>query len=264
MQAVSSKHPPGGVCLITGDLTRYAEAMASLMHLRVPPGTVNVWNRGVLIAKGLNDAFQSTLDAVVPAVEDGKPSKDKTVKLEWVWVMGDDHTLDPDCLLRLLDREVDVVAPLCLSRLPPMDPTIIEHHHKPIGRQKYLEDLPTSGLYKLTDTETCGDAGLLVRRRVLEAIPAPWYDKRRSGGLAADDQEFVRRIKDTGFDVYVDLDVQIGHIGSVEFRPVCKNGRWEVRMSGGGNRLIADVIHPPRQSGDYRIAPEAGRLEAAE
>ena len=246
MQGVSSKHPPGVVALITGDLTRYGISMQSIMALQVPPGSLNAWNMGVLIARGLNSAFQTMID---------RP------EMQWVWVMGDDHTFEPEVVLRLLDREVDIVAPLCLNRLPPMDPTIVEHDHEPIGRMKYLEDLPASGLYRLKPSdpangivgETCGDAGLLIRRRVLEAIPAPWYDKRISGAIAAEDQAFVQRVKDAGFDVHIDLDVQIGHIGQVDFRPVNKNGKWEVRMTGGGMRHICDMAPMPRNSEDFRI-----------
>lgn len=247
MQGVASRHPPGVVALITGDLTRYAVSMQSIMGLKVPPGTANAWNMGVLIARSLNSAFQTMMERE---------------QMQWVWVMGDDHTFEPDVLLHLLDRDVDVVAPLCLNRLPPMDPTIVENDHEPRGRMKYLEDLPTSGLYKLKPSdpergihgETCGDAGLLIRRKVLEAIPYPWYDKRISGAVAAEDQAFVQRIKDAGFDVHIDLDVQIGHIGQVDFKPVLKDGKWQVRMTGGGLRHICDMMPMPRNSEDFRIA----------
>jgi hypothetical protein len=241
MQGVPSDHPPGAVCLITGDLTRYAVSMQSVMALKVPPGSCNAWNMGVLIARSLNGAFKTMMDHP---------------QMQWAWIMGDDHTFEPDCLLRLLDRKVDVVAPLCLNRLPPMDPTIVEHDHEPTGRMKYLEDLPAGGLYKLRSEETCGDAGLLIRRNVLEAIPAPWYDHRVSGAIAAEDQAFVQRIKDTGFDVHIDLDVIIGHIGQVEFKPFWNVDHWEIRLTGGAMRHICDMRPAPRSDDAFRIAAE--------
>lgn len=244
MQGVPSEHPPGAVCLITGDLTRYAIAMQALMQLKLPGPSVNAWFTGVLIAKSLNLAFQSVMD---------------NPNLQWAWVMGDDHTFDPNILLQLLDRQVDVVAPFCLNRLPPMDPTIVEHNHQPSGRMKYLEDMPTSGLYKLKDDETCGDAGLLVRRSVLEKIGAPWYDHRMSGSIAAEDQAFIGRVKDAGIDVYIDAECPMGHIGLVEYKPVLKDGKWHVRLMGGGRFHIADLGPAPRKSEDWRIASEPGR-----
>ena len=221
--------------MVSGDITRYALSMQKFTALVVPDGSVMAWNTGVLIAKSINNAFQTMLDN--PA-------------LQWAWIMGDDHTYDPDVVLRLLDREVDVVAPLCLNRLPPMDPTVVDHDKR---RMKYLEDMPTSGLYQLAQNETCGDAGLLVRRSVLEAMPSPWYNNRISGAINAEDQAFVQRIKDGGTQVHIDLDVHLGHIGHVNFLPVVKDGKWEIRLMGGGARHICDLGPFPRADDAFVI-----------
>ena len=216
--------------MISGDITRYAISMHALQSLMVPAGSVLLWNMGCLIARSINDGFGAMM-----AKED----------LAWAFIMGDDHTYDPELILKLLDRNLDAVVPLCLNRMPPMDPTIIDNTNM---RMKYLEDLPAGGLYKLEPHETCGDAGLLVRRNVLEATATEgkndkptWYDRIKSGAHMAEDQEFISKVKDAGFDVHVDLDVQIGHVGYVDFKPVRKGDHWEVRMTGGGNRHIADL-----------------------
>ena len=222
--------------MISGDITRYALSMQSLMGLVVPDGSVSAWHTGVLIAKSINSAFQVMLD---------------NPKLQWCWIMGDDHTYPADVIMKLLDREKDAIVPLCLNRLPPMDPTIVNHDKK---RMKYLEEIPVEGLYCLGPNETCGDAGLLVRRKVLETIPAPWYDHRVSGSIAAEDQAFISRVKDSGFDVYADMDVQIGHIGHVNFLPVRKGDHWEVRLMGGGARHVCDLGPSPRADDAFRIA----------
>lgn len=237
MQGWPSKHPPGAVCMITGELTRYAISMQCVNSLRVPPKSALSWFTGVLIAKSLNAAFQQVMDN--PA-------------LQWAWVMGDDHVFDQDCLLRLLDREKDVVAPFCLNRLPPFDPTVVDHNQK---RMKYLEEMPASGLYKLQRHETCGDAGLLIRRNVLEALAPIWYDTRKSGAIAAEDQAFVRRIHDAGFDIYYDLDNHIGHLGTANIFPVRKGNRWEVRLTGGAeSRHICDLAPLERSADAFQIA----------
>lgn len=209
--------------MVTGDLTRYALSMQSLNLLRAPPGSVLAWHMGVLIARSINDAFQTVID---------------NPRLQWAWLMGDDHTFDSDILLRLLGHGKDIVVPLCLNRMPPMDPTIVEHDKK---RMKYLEDLPASGLYKLVENETCGDAGMLIRRSALEKLGPPWYERKKSGAHMAEDQEFIDKVKAAGFDVYVDLDSRLGHVGIAEFKPVRKDDHWEVRIMGGGMRHIADV-----------------------
>jgi hypothetical protein len=104
--------------------------------------------------------------------------------------------------------------------------------------------------------ETCGDAGLLVRLRELETIPYPWNDHRVSGSIAAEDQAFVKRVKDAWFDVHIDLDVQNGHIGQVLFAPVLKGDHWEIRMVVGGMRYINDMRPAPREDDAFRIAAE--------
>ena len=239
MQGVKSDHPPGAIIMVTGDIVRYAVSMQSLSHLKVPPNSANIWFTGVLISKSINMAFQQIMD---------NPS------LQWGWIMGDDHTYDPDVLLRLLDSNVDVVAPLCLNRLPPLDPTIIEHNESGGGRMKYLEDLPMDGLYRLKDNETCGDAGLLIRRHVLEIIGSPWYDHRKTGGASdADDQSFIQKVKRSGFDVHVNLDVRIGHVGHVVYTPVQKDGKWQVEMMGGGRIPLAIGTHASRGKEDWQI-----------
>ena len=229
MQGVLSEHPPGAVCMISGDITRYAVSMHALQSLKAPVGSVLTWNMGVLIARSINDAFATVMS---------KP------ELQWAWIMGDDHTYEPDTLLKLLDRQKDIIVPLCLSRMPPMDPTIIAAEK----RLKYLEEIPITGLYRLEDGETCGDAGILIRRSAMEKLGPPWYERKGSGAHDAEDQEFIDKIKRTGFDVFVDMDIAIGHVGFVEFMPVRKNGHWEVRMIGAGNRHIVDLGSLKRNS----------------
>lgn len=247
MQGVKSRHPPGAINMVSGDLTRYALSMQSFMALKVPAGSLGSdgeqigsvlsWNTGVLIAKGINAGFQVVMD---------------NPNLQWAWIMGDDHTYEPDIILKLLDREVDAIVPLCLNRLPPLDPTIIEHREPPKkGRLKYLEDLPDGGLYKLAENETCGDAGLLIRRNIIEELAPDWYERKKSGAHSAEDQEFIQRLKDTGHDVYVDLDLPIGHIGHVNFLPIRKDGQWQIRMMGGGARHLADMRPTARISEPY-------------
>lgn len=213
MQPVKSRHSPGGLAIITGELTRYVQAMRCLSMIRVPNGTVRAWEAGALVAYNINHAITTLL---------GRP------EVGWVWLMGDDHTFEPTILLDLLDRDVDCVVPLCLNRTPPFAPTIVSG-----GRMKPIDKVPLGGLYRLGDDELCGDAGLLVRRHVLEAIPAPWYDHRISGAHNAEDRAFVERVKAAGFAVHVDTDHVIGHQTAVTITPDKRSGRWEVALGTG-------------------------------
>ena len=130
---------------------------------------------------------------------------------------------------------MDAVAPLCLNRYPPLDPSIVSAS---AGRQKWLEELPTSGLYKLAPDETCGDAGLLIRRPVLEALERPFYDRLRSGSFKSEDQAFTRKVLAAGFPIWIDVEHVIDHIAAVAMRPVVKDGAWHIRMTGGGKHIV--------------------------
>lgn len=218
MQASKSDHPPGAVCLITGDLLRYQPAMLSVVQLRVPAGSALVPMAGMLVAYNINSALTGMM---------ANPD------LEWAWLMGDDHTFRPDILMKLLDRNVDVVVPLCLNRTPPFSPTIAVASE----RMKRLDELPDSGLYKLAENETTGDAGMLIRRSALEATGPDWYGKRKSGGHNSEDREFVEKIKLAGIDVHVDLDNPIGHMTPLELWPALAEGKWQVRCFSAGKHM---------------------------
>lgn len=223
MQPVKSKHPPGGFVVITGEHLRHVQAMRCVSMTQVPSGTARVWEAGALIAYNINQAIRAVLS---------RP------ELQWLWLMGDDHTYEPTLLLDLLDRDVDCVLPLCLNRTPPFAPTIISG-----GRLKPLDDLPLGSLYRLGDDELCGDSGLLIRRHVLEAIPEPWYDHRVSGSHNAEDRAFIERVKAAGFAVHVDTDHVIGHQTTLTIAPDRSSGRWEVALGTGerGSRPFCNL-----------------------
>lgn len=220
--------------MCTGDSVRYSISAQSFHSLKVPPNSAVSWQVGMLIGRALNQAFQVCMDRA---------------DLAWVWIMGDDHTYEPDVILRLLDHNLDAVAPLCLNRLPPMDPVIVEHDHltpNGKGRLKYLEDMPTAGLYKLRKEETCGDAGLLLKRRVLEATGPHWHD-RKSGSIDAEDQSYCRKIQEAGFDIHIDCDQVLTHITPIANKPVVRDGRWEIQLLSGGRPLLQMTTPDRRQ-----------------
>ena len=220
MQGVQTTHPPGMICFASGEIARYADSLACLTRLQAPAGSSLAFHMGVLVAENLNKGVTAMMEQ--PA-------------LQWAWIMGDDHLYAHDLLLRLLDAGVDAVAPLCLNRYPPLDPSIVSAS---AGRQKWLEELPTAGLYKLAPDETCGDAGLLIRRVVLEALERPFYDRLRSGSFKSEDQAFTRKVQAAGFAIWIDVEHVLGHIAAMNVRPVVKDGRWHVRLTGGQTHVV--------------------------
>lgn len=219
MHYVDTPHPPGAVIWKTGEILRYPSSADSMEALLIPRGSMRANRGGALVSQGLNDGIRDAMMAHV-TMPDRVPAP-----IEWVWIMGDDHRYAGDILLHQLDallaNDLDALAPLCLNRAPPFPPTV--HRN---GRNVQLHELPSRGLYRFKDGDTCGDSALLVRRRVLEALGDPWYDRVACGAFDADDQNFTQRIVKAGFKVAVTMDLQIGHTTPADIFPVLKEGRW--------------------------------------
>jgi hypothetical protein len=153
----------------------------------------------------------------------------------WLWIMGDDHVFDPDLLPRLLERNVDVVVPLCLKRTPPYDPVVYGGQNE--KGEFYVADLPDHGM---TEVYAAGSAGMLIRRHVIEAIADPWFET--GGGGMNEDLTFCAKVRDAGFRIWCDTDCLIGHI--------TKHTVWPVRREGGWH---ADLeVHPGLKLGIRR------------
>jgi hypothetical protein len=89
-----------------------------------------------------------------------------------------------------------------------------------------------SGLLKLPPGGRCGRAGMLVKREVFDAIPAPWFELGQTNPEEpGEDYWFVQKVLAAGFNVYADVEQPYGHIAPCTATP-CRdgNGRWGVRL----------------------------------
>jgi hypothetical protein len=201
--------PEGGTIGVVGsDLARYADFTAALCILGKPDDTRLIYTRTVDIVGNCNTICRN-------------------YRGEWVWFIGDDHTFDPDVLLRLLALELDVVVPLCLKRSPPYDPVV--YGGEDTEGVYYVAELPVSGVAEIY---AAGSAGMLVRRHVLEAIADPWFES--FGGLN-EDLEFCRKVRAAGFSIHCDVDTKLGHIATHQVWPEHREGGWH-----------ADIVLDPR------------------
>lgn len=234
MYAVPSDHPPGVIGICTGELARFSAWANCVAGLQVPPGSIPSWQVGPLIGASIEKIFQYVMDHE---------------QLQWVWLMGDDHTFPRDIILKLLDRQKDVVLPLCLNRGLPIEPTILNTAR---NTSTFLEELPPGGMKPLAPHEVSGDAGMLIRRRVLEKVGPPWYERLVSGALGgSEDRYFCQKLKDAGFTVWVDCDNPIGHIGVVTYIPVLTETGWKIRLMDSACRTVVDMV-PQRR---FNLAP---------
>ena len=209
---IASKHPPGLIGIVSSTMGRYREFDASLNATHIPKTSAIWWEIGLDLARGYNNICEKFL-------EDGR--------LQWLWILGDDHTFKENTLMNMLDRNVDIVVPLCLQRVPPFKPVLYS-----LRDDKHWQLTCEELNYRkgLMEVDAAGNAGMLIKRRVIEQIESDWH---RVGWLEPDrsssDLYFCKRARDNGFKIHVDLDNPIGHISHMAVWPTKDmNGEYNV------------------------------------
>ena len=223
----SFQHPPGAICVASGELSRYPSFTHAMLHVLRPTGTEIWMNCGLNVAANFNAGIRRMM--VSP-------------QLQWVWIMGDDHQFDSTTLLRLLDRQLDIVVPLVVRRQPPFIPVLFrkEESDTPLGQfpPYHWHQLPSTGL---VEVYTAGSAGMLIRRNVLETLADPWFETGKMGkDLTNEDTYFCKKAQLAGFRIFADVDVQMDHWTPVSLRPVrTRQGTWTVGINLGNDIQVA-------------------------
>ena len=229
MIPLTCKHGPGAIGLYTNALGRYSNWIICLTNLQVPSGSAPMWVTGASITDNTTSLFKSFLS--IP-------------QLEWIFLLPDDHTFAPEILINLLDRNVDVIAPLCVNRTIPLEPSVRDSRRQP----RPLSTMPLSGTFKLEPDWHVGDAGMLLKRKVIEQTGPPW----RSGMMPDPetypcDVYYCKKLQAAGFDVWIDVDNVIGHTGSVTYIPVKTESGWAVELQTAAANRIA-ILRPQVES----------------
>ena len=207
---------PGLIGIASGKIGRYREFDMCVYNVYSPPESGIDLEIGDEIARNYNNMVRKMLAG----------------KYEWLWILGDDHVFNQDLLKNLLERDVDVVVPMCVRRSPPYTPVLCadrEHGYKVLDFEWVKGK---SGLVELTDV-TAGNAGMLIKRHVFEQMPEPWFENGKTfphvGGC---DVWFCQKLLDLGIKVYLDMDNLIGHLTHVgiwydEGIPTVRNAGWQ-------------------------------------
>lgn len=227
----------GLVGVVAQETARYSMFGASMTGLELPEGSAVKWRFGHHIADSTNALIQEMYDR----------------DMDWLWIMGDDHSFSPQLLDKLLAREVEIVVPLCLMRNPPYRPVAFVSTGNPDeSRRLDLNDYPEGGLVKV---KTCGSAGMLIRREVFDFVDRPWFEAGRAGtAVVGEDLNFCDKARAAGFDIHLDLDLPLGHCTTSVVWPVHEPDGWTFAFSMMGG---FQITMPPGSSWDY--ADEVGR-----
>jgi hypothetical protein len=209
------EQPAGMIGVIAQDTARFSMFGASVSSIQAPFGSHCQWVLGNDITDNCNRLIRHGQESGV------------NFPGEWLWLLGDDHAFPPFTLNNLLAHDVDIVVPLCLTRLPPFEPVMFSgwyDEENGVRKRVWLDDYPDGGLI---DIHSAGSAGMLIRRHVLEAMEEPWFQKYpKNGSYLAEDLYFCDRARELGFSICADLDTKFGHISSTIVWPQQTDGGW--------------------------------------
>lgn len=191
---LNEKYGPGTIGIFSATMGRYREFDVCKDSIMTTMGSQIKW------AVGLNAA--ATYNNIIREL---RPQD------RWVWMMGDDHVFQPDILLRLLYRNVDMVAPLVIRKSYPFMHVIHEQAPDYLCKPRSFLN-GKMGLHRLTDS-TIGNAGLLVKRKVFDGMEDPWFETGKTHPeFFGADLYFSKKACDAGFELYVDMDIHMGHV----------------------------------------------------
>ena len=212
---------PAGILVgvISGELSRFSSFSQALLGVMgtLTEGSGLVWAKGVDVPGNCNELCRHLLKG----------------SYSHLWVMGDDHTFEPDIVMRLLEHDADVIVPHCLKRYPPW-PAVVYSHQNEDG-DFVRADLPESGPVEIW---AAGSAGMLISRQVVAALTDPWFQSKPGGAGLNEDLYFCEKVRGAGFRIMCDPAVPLGHIALHTVRPVWDDGSWHTQVDHDGRVAV--------------------------
>ena len=171
-----------------------------------------------------------------------------------LWFMDDDHAFPPHLLKMLLRHDKPLVSPLCLARIAPFP--LVTYAGMLEDGSRYLPiDLSQHNQTGLVELAAAGCAGMLIRRDVLEAIEAPWFEYTDR----SEDIVFCEKAKAAGFPLYADLEARLGHITTAVVWPAVNEGKWMTGITVGRDlQLFVAPANEWDEVADEATADEGG------
>ena len=133
-------------------------------------------------------------------------------KVDYLFFLDADNMPAKNTIAHLMHADKDIISALYFERKPPFYPVIrkIDKH----GRLYIPTEIEPNTLMRV---DAAGAGCLLVRRKVFEKIPEPWFkvEKDEKGRVLGEDVYFFLKAKKYGFKAYVDTSCICPHWGAV-------------------------------------------------
>jgi len=185
------------VAILTRETTSMAWAKSHRM-MRLPPGSDITYLVGMPFDHARNAACEAML-------KNG---------FQYLFFVDDDVQVPPDAYEILRSNRKGIVSGLYYRRNEPIAPVAI------VDTPKGPHWLPRWETGQIIEVRYAGAGCMLIRRNVLETMPAPWFEwmcDRQDvpdADRTSEDFTFCRKAKDKyGFTTYLDTRVQCVHAG---------------------------------------------------
>jgi len=122
-----------------------------------------------------------------------------------------DQVYDPQTVTKLLAHNLPIVSAKVNRRYPPFDPIILrltEEGYKPLGIGDYKPD-------SLVECDATGNGCVLYSMDIFRKLPYPWFEFKKhpdTGMIIGEDVHLCQKLKETGYKIYVDTSIEIGHL----------------------------------------------------
>lgn len=138
---------------------------------------------------------------------------------DYLFWLDDDMRFPQDALLRLLDRQKEIVGCNYISRNLPLKPTARVMDDNGVD---FWSVTSPEGATGVDEVDALGFGCILIHSRVYKALEQPWFSMPYSpqkGTHVGEDVYFLTKAGVAGFPTYLDhaLSREIRHVGSFDF-----------------------------------------------
>lgn len=162
----------------------------------------------------------------------GKLQKPFNNKLDYDYIMWIDSDIifKVDDFKKILESENDITSGIYKMENTINYPTVIKwdtDYLKKNGKFEFLDDEKIKQLKeenkllnnRYLNVEYTGMGWMLIKKDVIEQLKYPWfyhdlYQVDDFVEMFSEDVSFCKNLKKAGFDIYVDLDIRVGHYKS--------------------------------------------------
>ena len=198
------------------------------------------------------------------------PGWASNLRFDYLFAVDSDIVLPQDCLVKMLNHDVDIVSGVYIQRIPGQENIEIYRRRDGGIHRITMKELSPPGLHPI---DSCGFGCVLIKSDVLRKIPYPqfvYHSAIDHNNTISEDVDFCVKAAFAGAKMFVDSSIVCDHIGSTVYRvtqfpepvaaPVEKESttRELMRLISKQEQLIPDThkLYLRNMRDDQRASPK--------